>query len=666
MASDLHEDRSASGRLPGVSSPNDPESDEIATVFGLERKILETLFAEAPTMIAIVCGPAHVFEFANAQYCLAVGHPAADLVGKPVRDALPEYAGDGFFEVLDEVYRLGEPRSFGCQPNHLHREVRRQAAGASLTCQPYRTRSGEVEGVLIHGRTPGDETAGQIEEFAAMAVTERARLRTLIENLPAGVLLVEAPTGRLLLGNRRMDEILRRPVNYTALAEPHTWIGYHADGHRLEPSQWPLSRALRGEVVAGDEILFERGDRTRAWLRIGAAPVYSRPKEIEGVVVVVYDIDRQKKAEEARLTAEAALGESDRQFRQLAESMPQFVWTTQPDGYHDYFNRRWYDYTGTGFDDMKADGWSQLLHPDDRQRTLERWRHSLRTGEDYEIEYRYRRSSDGSYRWFLGRAVPLRDSSGRIVRWFGTSTDIHDQKQSEVDLRRSNEDLEQFAYAASHDLQEPLRMVAIYSQLLQRRYVGKLDSGAETYIANIVSGAQRMEMLLNDLRSYMQAMALPESPAAHSRCDATHVLDSVLSNLEAAITQSGATVNKNQLPMVAVEEIHLQQVLQNLISNAIKYHGETPPVIDITAQRAGSEWLFLVTDNGIGIDPKYTRQIFGVFKRLHGQKYPGTGIGLAICQKIVERHGGHIWVKSELGKGSTFFFTLPAADGSHE
>ena len=230
-------------------------------------------------------------------------------------------------------------------------------------------------------------------------------------------------------------------------------------------------------------------------------------------------------------------------------------------------------------------------------------------------------------------------------------------------LRRSNEDLEQFAYAASHDLQEPLRMVAIYSQLLQRRYSGKLDSGAEIYIGNIVSGAQRMEMLLNDLRTYMQAASLPDALELRAHCDADRVLKGVISNLEAAIAQSGAAVRLGRLPSVAIEEIHLQQVLQNLISNAVKYHGEAPPLIEISAQRAGPEWLFMVTDNGIGIDPKYTRQIFGVFKRLHGQRYPGTGIGLAICQKIVERYGGHIWVKSELGKGSTFFFTVPAARG---
>ena len=669
MASDLLPDRPSPDRAQGIGVPEPGgTSAKARPSLEAERRYLEALFADAPAMIAILRGPDHVFEFANREWCSVLCHSTADLLGKSVRDAVPEYDGQGFFELLDEAYLSGESRSARNMPGYPVRDGRRVTLHFSFVFQPYRGPDGAVEGVMVYAHDVSDQAQARrrIDELAGLAEIERTRLRTLVDNIPAGVLLAEAPSGRILLGNRQVEEILRCQIDYDAPATAAQWVGYHADGRRVEAEEWPLARALRGETVGGDEVYCQRGDGTQSWIRISAAPIRTPAGETAGAVIVFHDIDRQKKSDEARRTAELALGESERQFRLLAESMPQLVWTSQPDGYHDYFNQRWYEYMGTAFDETKGDGWGRRLHPDDRPRTFERWRHSLVTGEDYEIEYRYRRSSDGAYRWFLGRAVPLRDSQGRIVRWFGTCTDIHDQKLSEAALRHSNEDLEQFAYAASHDLQEPLRMVAIYSQLLQRRYTGKLDSGAETYIGNIVSGAQRMEMLLNDLRSYIQAAGLPEPQEKLACCDASQVLEAVLSNLQAAIGESGAQVSAGRLPTVAVRDVHLQQVLQNLISNAVKYHREVPPEIEISAQRAATEWLFLVSDNGIGIDPKYTRQIFGVFKRLHGQKYAGTGIGLAICQKIVERYGGHIWVKSEPGKGSTFFFTLPAAEDAHE
>ena len=227
-------------------------------------------------------------------------------------------------------------------------------------------------------------------------------------------------------------------------------------------------------------------------------------------------------------------------------------------------------------------------------------------------------------------------------------------------LRRANEDLEQFAYSASHDLREPLRTVAVYTQLLKRHFGDKVDSKAEIYIRHTVSGARRMETLMNDLLSYVQAArgADEEQPLA----DSNQVLNKTLSNLQTAIQESGASVLSHDLPVVPVHSVHLEQLLQNLIGNAIKYRSEAPPRIEIAAQRASQDWTFSVKDNGIGIDPQYAKQVFGIFKRLHSsESYSGTGIGLAICQKIVERYGGRIWVESELGKGATFCFTLPVA-----
>jgi PAS domain S-box-containing protein len=228
-------------------------------------------------------------------------------------------------------------------------------------------------------------------------------------------------------------------------------------------------------------------------------------------------------------------------------------------------------------------------------------------------------------------------------------------------LRLSNDDLNQFAYAAGHDLQEPLRMVALYSQMLQESYAGKLDEEANQYISFIVGGATRMERLLKDLLAYSQAGSLA-SPSAPVDCEA--IMKQVLLNLHVSIDENRASVRWRNLPMVQADPVRVVQLFQNLIGNAIKYRREDAPSIEITAERRDGVWLFSVEDNGLGIPLEYSQQVFGVFKRLHGNAYPGTGIGLAICQRIVETYGGRIWVESIPGNGSKFCFTLPPADNS--
>ncbi len=229
-------------------------------------------------------------------------------------------------------------------------------------------------------------------------------------------------------------------------------------------------------------------------------------------------------------------------------------------------------------------------------------------------------------------------------------------------LRQSNDDLNQFAYAASHDLQEPLRMVALYSEMLSMKYAARIDQDADQFIRFIVNGAHRMEILLRDLLAYSQAGSA-EGPA--SPVDCATVIEKVLLNLQAAVQENQAQVECETLPVVEAHEIRLIQLFQNLVSNAIKYRRPDPPRVRISAERRDAEWLFSVEDNGIGIRPEYAQQVFGIFKRLHGHTYPGTGIGLAICQRIVERYGGRIWVESSPGLGSKFCFTLPATAQAH-
>jgi signal transduction histidine kinase len=222
-------------------------------------------------------------------------------------------------------------------------------------------------------------------------------------------------------------------------------------------------------------------------------------------------------------------------------------------------------------------------------------------------------------------------------------------------LKRSNRALEQFAYVASHDLQEPLRMVASYVQLLQRRYAGRLDADADEYIRYAVDGATRMQRLIDDLLSYsrLSTQARPFAPT-----DLNAILEATLASLQMAIKESGAVITNQALPVVMADGTQLSMVFQNLIGNAIKFRGPEPPRIHVGVQERGQEWLFSVTDDGIGIDAQYSEHVFVMFKRLHGREYPGNGIGLAVCKTILERHGGRIWFESRPHQGTTFYFSL--------
>ncbi|MBZ5615304.1 MAG: PAS domain S-box protein [Acidobacteriia bacterium] len=243
-----------------------------------------------------------------------------------------------------------------------------------------------------------------------------------------------------------------------------------------------------------------------------------------------------------------------------------------------------------------------------------------------------------------------------------TERDRAEKKLAEkmAELARSNANLEQFAYVASHDLQEPLRMVAAYTQLLAERYRGKLDENAVKYIGYASEGALRMQSLIQDLLAFSRVGRNGDA-CGHVDCEA--VMEEVLLTLGPAIQESGAVVTHGALPVVWTDRSQIVQVLQNLVGNAIKFHGKEPPVISVQAEKTGDQWLFSVVDNGIGIAPEFVESIFTVFQRLHTRsEYPGNGIGLAICKKIVEHYGGKIWVESQVSRGSIFKFTIPCGD----
>ncbi len=378
-----------------------------------------------------------------------------------------------------------------------------------------------------------------------------------------------------------------------------------------------------------------------------------------------------------------ALRESEAQLRQLSDFMPQIVWATQPDGYHDFYNQRWYDFTGLGFDETKGQGWTHVVHPGDVERTVAAWDQSLRTGELYEIEYRLRRW-DGAYRWLLVRAMPFRNDRGQIVRWLGTSTDIHDQKNQEQkleelvaerteQLRRSNEDLQQFAHVASHDLKEPVRKIVTFSGRLKEEFGSLLPERGTTYLSKIEKGANRMYDMIDGVLLYSSMESMQQTMR---EVDLNEVIANICSDLEVVIALKKAVIEAVPLPTVAGVPVLVYQLFYNLINNSLKFgKPDVPPVIRLASSEVGAEEMhelklsaegrfvhIRMEDNGIGFAQDDSERIFQTFSRLNAKdKYEGTGLGLALCRKIVLRHCGRIWAEGEPGVGAVFHIVLPVS-----
>jgi PAS domain S-box-containing protein len=419
---------------------------------------------------------------------------------------------------------------------------------------------------------------------------------------------------------------------------------------------------------------------------INAAPVQNDDGSIREWVGVHSDITERRQQEDEIRAQEA-------KFRVLTDAMPQFVWTCRPDGWMEYFNQRWFDYTGLTLERSQGWGWGAAVHPDDVQHCVRTWNDALERGMAYEVEFRFRRASDGAYRWHLARGVPFRDAQGTIVKWLGTATDIDDYKAEEAKnrvlrakledrvrqrtaaleaanrglkvssakLERSNRELLEFASVASHDLQEPLRKVRTFGDRLNTLCAGNLDEQGRDYLNRMLNAAGRMQTLIQDLLAFSRVGSRPRSFVAVDLALATR---EVLSDLEILIAETGAQVEVSDLPTIDADPVLIRQLLQNLIANALKFHKKgQAPMVRVSAARSDSaadSTAISVADQGIGFEEKYLDRIFTMFQRLHGRdEYEGTGVGLAICRKIAWCHGGDITATSRPGHGSVFTVTLP-------
>ncbi|OHB75954.1 MAG: hypothetical protein A2W31_03465 [Planctomycetes bacterium RBG_16_64_10] len=361
--------------------------------------------------------------------------------------------------------------------------------------------------------------------------------------------------------------------------------------------------------------------------------------------------------------------DSEQRFRSLVETTSDWVWEVDRDAVYTYVSPRIKDLLGYEPEEVLGQRPFDLMPPDEAQRVAAAFQRVVESREPFAPLENTNVHRDGHHVVLESSGVPIVNASGELVGYRGIDRDITQRKRAEnelartlQELERSNADLQQFAGAASHDLQEPLRAIRGFAQLLQRHCAGRTDAKADEYLQFIVHGAGRMQQLINDLLAYAR---LGMGGKKIEPVDCNEVVAEALTNLKGALTDQDAEVTCQQLPTVAADRTRLVQLFQNLISNAIKFRGDQPPRVQISAVQSQSEWVFSVCDHGIGIALEHTERIFVVFQRLHHQsQYPGTGIGLAICKRIVEGNKGRIWCESELGHGATFRFTLPVSASS--
>ncbi len=500
--------------------------------------------------------------------------------------------------------------------------------------------NGAVIGVLSMVQ---DITERRRAEAALRESEERFRL--MVENVKDYAIFMLSPEGNVVSWNAGAERI--KGYKAEEILGKHFTCFYPAEDIKNgKPEQQLEIAANEGRVE--DEGWRIRKDGSRLWGNVVITALRDEHGELRGFTKVTRDITE-------RIRMEEALKESEKNYRTLVDNAVVGVFKTSLKGEFVYANAALSRMLGFESPEelMSKNVQNIYKNLEDRKLLLENFKKNGKV-ELFETEVI---TKSGDTKNVLFNATLEGDVlSGMVI-------DITERKRAEEeikryteDLKRSNEELQQFAYIASHDLQEPLRMISSYLQLIERRYKGRLDKDADEFIAYAVDGASRLQSMINGLLAYSRVgtRSNPFEPT-----DFKVILEQALANLKVAIEESGAVITHDPLPTVTVDASQLVMVLQNLISNAIKFRGKEPPGIHISAERKDNEWLFSVRDNGMGIDPEYIDRIFVIFRRLHGREYPGTGIGLAICKRIVERHGGRIWVESEPEKGSTFYFTIP-------
>ncbi|GGY83079.1 hypothetical protein GCM10007388_15080 [Pseudoduganella plicata] len=650
-----------------------------------ESRQFAELFQQSPTFMAMLSGPAHQVDLLNQGFLRLTGH--RDVVGRSVAECFGGAAGRAYVALLDEVYRSGRPLAAS---SALY-AVQMLPGGPveeryiDFVFQPIRTPEGTVRGIFVEGIDVTDRVQANARRDALIRLTDALRdLRTPDEIAYTAARILGETLGVSRVGYGAFDQRTGE-VRFA-----HDWAapgvaslsgsldlgdyGDYVDDMKLgrivivddafaDPRAASAAEALRARSsTAFVNIPLTEGGRLMNVLFVNnASPRNWSPEDC----ALMREVAERARTATERLTSMLALRDSEAKFRTIADAMPQMVWSTLPDGYHDYYNQQWYEYTGVPAGSTDGRGWNDVFHPDDQQRAWHAWHHSLASGDTYEIQYRLRHRS-GEYRWVLGRALPIRDETGRIVRWMGTCTDIHTQKLAEDALREAAQRKDEFLAMLAHELRNPLAPISTAAQLLRVRHA---DEKARTMASEIiVRQVRHMTELVDDLLDVSRVTrGLVELHM--TTLDLKQIVNSAVEQALPLIESRRHALEVRTPPQrthVRGDRTRLVQVIANVLNNAAKYTPSNGRIV-LTLDVDGSHARIAIADNGNGIAAALLPDIFDLF--IQGERSPdrtqgGLGLGLALVRSLTALHGGSATAESPgEGQGSTFTITLPLADG---
>ncbi|OXB17898.1 PAS domain S-box protein [Flavobacterium reichenbachii] len=610
---------------------------------------LKSMIDQTPAPTLVLMGDDLVIEQINKPMLKMIGR-GEEIVGMALIDVLPELKGQYVWEQVQNVYRKG----ISFHQSEVHVPHNRKGVihdyYYNLAYRP-----------LIEDK----QITGMIQ--VAIDVTEQVMARKKLE---------ESETRFRALVNASSDVVYRINADFTVMRNLEgrgfisdagdpivNWMENYIHSNDRAKVVKTIEEAIANKTTFELEHRIISDGGIIKWAVSRAIPILDDQNNIIEWFGATSDITPQKELQDI-------IKESEEKFRQLANLVPQIIWTAQPDGYLDYYNKRWYELVGVDEKEAVEKGWEPFTHPDDLKSAIDAWYGSVKSGNLFQHEFRIKNARTNEYQWFLGKALPIRDKEGIITKWFGTCTDIHEQRsiterlESLVtdrtkELQRSNEDLQQFAHVASHDLKEPVRKIKTFTSRLEEHLDGTLDKTAMRYMERIHVATDRMFNMIDGVLAYSKINADLQQ---NTLVDLNEVIKNIEIDLEVSLQKTEGKIHYHNLPKLEGALVLLYQLFYNLINNSIKFAKiDTPPQITIGSEiKEGNFVLINVKDNGIGFAPDQAERIFETFSRLNSKdSYEGTGLGLSLCKKIVERHGGTITAIGSINGGAEFIIMLP-------
>jgi len=640
-----------------------------------KQKEFKNIVSQSPIAIAILKGNDFIIEIGNQSMLELWRKEFKEVVGRSILDVFPELRDQSYAGLLKNVMETGIPYRDTESLAHVDSHDGRKTFYLDFEYSPLFNTNNEVYGIMCTVNNVTDRVkARKLKDIS------QKRQSHLIQTLPVAMYTINKK-GYIDLYNKAAETLWGRKPELGK----DRWCGAHKlatlDGIAIPHDHCPMAMAFKEGKSLREEIYMLREDGEKRHVIVHPQPLFNDNGEIIGASKVMIDITDSKIAEEA-------LRKSEAKFRLLASSIPQFIWTSDPEGNVDYFSNSFYKYSGMKPEEATSGGWLDVIHPDEREENITKWFRSVNTGEEFKFEHRFKRH-DGVYHWQLTRAVPQKDEKGNIQQWVGTSTDIEDHKtfqkklenlveertkelkKTNIELENTNKELSSFAYISSHDLQEPLRKIQTFGSIIEQNDFENLSDNGKRNFARMQLAANRMKTLINDLLTYSRTNS---SEKVYEKTDLNLLLSEMHSEFAEALEEKKGKLEISKMPEISAIPFQLRQLFLNLISNALKFtKPEVAPLIRITSKvikgnKIGNENMFqdqqylhiTVADNGIGFSQEYASKIFEVFQRLHGKgEYEGTGIGLAICSKIAENHNAIIKASSEVNEGATFHLYFP-------